>query len=54
MMVFSTAFGTAIFGIIIDLGYTIELIAIISFSYIFIANVLIIIFKGKIEPVKTK
>ena len=54
MMVFSTAFGTAIFGIIIDLGYSIELIATISFSYIFIANILIIIFKGKIEPVKTK
>jgi len=54
MMVFSTAFGTAIFGIIIDLGYPIEVIAIISFSYIAIANILIIIFKRKIEPVLIK
>ena len=54
MMVFSTAFGTAIFGIIIDLGYPIEVIAIMSFSYIAIANILIITFKRKIEPVLIK
>ena len=54
MMVFSTAFGTAVFGIIIDLGYSIETIAMISFSYIIIANILIIIFKGKIKPVLLK
>ena len=54
MMVFSTAFGTAVFGIIIDLGYSIETIAMISFSYIIIANILIIIFKSKIKPVLLK
>ena len=54
MMVFSTAFGTAIFGIIIDQGYPIETIAMISFLYIAMANVLIIIFKRKIEPVLIK
>ena len=54
MMVFSTAFGTAIFGIIIDLGYSIEVIAIISFTYIIVANVLIIIFKRNIKPVLIK
>ena len=54
MMVFSTAFGTAIFGIVIDLGYSIEVIAIISFTYIIVANVLIIIFKRKIKPVFIK
>jgi len=54
MMVFSTAFGTAIFGIIIDLGYPIETIAMISFSYIFTTNVLIVIFKSKIKPVFLK
>jgi len=54
MMVFSTAFGTAIFGAIIDFGYSIELIAFISFLYILIANILIILFKSKIEPVLVK
>jgi predicted MFS family arabinose efflux permease len=54
MMVFSTAFGTAIFGMIIDLGHSIEVIAMISFSYILLANVLIMIFKRKIRPVLIK
>jgi len=54
MMVFSTAFGTAIFGLIIDLGYSIEIIAIVSFTYIFVANILIIIFRSKIKPVLIK
>ena len=54
MMVFSTAFGTAVFGIIIDFGYSIEVIAILSFSYIMVSNVLIVIFKRKIEPVLIK
>ena len=39
MMVFSTAFGTAIFGMIIDFGYSIEVIAIISSAYIITANI---------------
>ncbi|MBA1337602.1 MAG: putative arabinose efflux permease, MFS family, partial [Pelagibacterales bacterium] len=50
MMVFSTAFGTAVFGIIIDLGYSIETIAMMSFVYISGSNILIIIFKSKIKP----
>jgi predicted MFS family arabinose efflux permease len=54
MMVFSTAFGTAIFGIIIDYGYSIEIIAIISSTYIVIANILVVIFKRQIEPVYIK
>ncbi len=54
MMVFSTAFGTAIFGIIIDSGFSIEVIAIISSIYIIVANILIFIFKSKIEPVFVK
>ena len=54
MMVFSTAFGTALFGIIIDLGYPIETIAMTSFTYIIVANILIIIFKSKIKPVFIK
>jgi len=54
MMVFSTAFGTAIFGMIIDSGYSIEVIAMISFIYIAISNILIVIFKSKIRPVLVK
>ena len=54
MMVFSTAFGTAVFGAIIDFGYSIEFIAMLSFLYIITANILIIIFKRKIEPVLVK
>jgi len=54
MMVFATAFGTAIFGMIIDLGYSIELIAIISSAYIITANILVIIFKRQIVPVLIK
>ena len=54
MMVFSTAFGTAIFGIIIDYGYSIEVIALTSFTYILVTNVLIIFFNHKIKPVLLK
>ena len=54
MMVFSTAFGTAVFGIIIDLGHPIEVIAMVSFTYMAIANILIIIIRRKIEPVLIK
>jgi len=54
MMVFATAFGTAVFGLIIDFGYSIEFIAITSSIYIIFANILIIIFKRKIEPVLVK
>jgi len=54
MMVFATAFGTAIFGLIIDFGYSIEVIAIISSIYLILANVLIVIFKRQIKPVLVK
>ena len=53
-MVFSTAFGTAIFGLIIDFGYSIEIIALISSIYIVVANILILIFKREIKPVLVK
>ena len=32
LMVFSTALATAVFGILIDLGYSIENIALVSFN----------------------
>ena len=54
MMVFATSFGTAIFGLIIDFGNSIEVIAIISSIYIVIANILIVIFKRQIKPIFIK
>jgi len=53
-MVFATATGTAVFGIIIDYGYSIEVIAAISSFYIILANILIVLFKHHIEPVFIK
>ena len=37
LMVFATAFGTALFGFLIDMGLTIENISIISGTYIFLS-----------------
>jgi len=54
MMVFSTAFGTAVFGVIIDFGYPIEVIAMTSFIYMLAANLLIILFRRKIKPILIK
>ncbi len=51
-MVFATAFGTAIFGILIDYGFTIENIAFIAGAYILISLVLLLIFKHTLEPIK--
>ena len=51
-MVFSTAFGTALFGLLIDSGYTIEIIAFVGGAYIVISLALLIIFRKKIEPTK--
>ena len=52
MMVFSTAFGTALFGILIDQGFSIERIAHISATYVIASLVLLLIFRKKLEPVK--
>ena len=50
LMVFSTAFGTALFGLLIDKGYSIEQIALISFGYIFISLILLFLVKNKLVP----
>ena len=52
LMVFSTAFGTALFGILIDRGFSIEGIALIGATYIVGSLVLLLIFRKKLEPVK--
>ena len=51
-MVFSTAFGTAVFGLLIDNNFTIEYIAFVGGVYIVISLILLIIFRKTIEPVK--
>ena len=51
LMVFSTAFGTALFGILIDFGFTIEKIAIVSSIYIFSSIVLLFFTRRKLNPV---
>ena len=51
-MVFSTAFGTALFGLLIDNGFTIENIAFVGGVYIIISLILLIIFRKAIEPVR--
>jgi len=51
-MVFSTALGTAVFGVLIDNGFTIENIAFICGSYIVASISLLIIFRKTLEPVK--
>ena len=50
-MVFSTAFGTAVFGLLIDKGFTIENIAFVGSTYIVVSLALLIIIKKTIEPV---
>ena len=53
-MVFSTAFGTAVFGLMIDNGFTIENIAFVSSIYIVISLVLLILIRNKLEPTKLR
>ena len=49
-MVFSTAFGTAVFGVLIDRGFSIEFIALISIIYISISLIALLTIKRSIEP----
>jgi predicted MFS family arabinose efflux permease len=50
LMVFSTAFGTALFGILIDNSFSIEEIALVSGSYILIAISLLFLIRNKLNP----
>ena len=51
LMVFSTALATAVFGILIDLGYSIEKIAIFCSIYTAISIFIVIIFQRNYKPV---
>jgi predicted MFS family arabinose efflux permease len=50
LMVFSTAFGTALFGILIDNSFSVEQIALVAGSYILIAITLLFLIKNKLNP----
>ena len=51
-MVFSTAFGTAVFGLLIDNGFTIENIALTAAIYILISLFLLVLIRKNVEPVR--
>ena len=51
-MVFSTAFGTAVFGLLIDKGFTIENIAFSGAAYVVISLALLILIRKTNEPVR--
>ena len=50
LMVFATAFGTALFGFLIDIGFSIEQIAVVSGTYIFGSIILLYLVKNKLNP----
>ncbi len=52
LMVFSTAFGTALFGFFIDIGFSVEKIAVVSAIYIFSSLVLLFFIKKNLNPVQ--
>jgi len=51
LMVFATAFGTALFGFLIDIGFTVEGIAVVSGTYIFISLISLFLVRNKLNPV---
>ena len=51
LMVFATAFGTALFGILIDAGFSIEQISMFSGIYIFISIFSLFLIRKRVNPV---
>ena len=52
LMVFATAFGTALFGFLIDRGFSIDQIATISSVYISISLISLLLIRNKLNPTK--
>jgi predicted MFS family arabinose efflux permease len=50
LMVFSTAFGTALFGLLIDAGFSIEKIALVAFCYIFLVTIMLFLTRNSLNP----
>jgi len=51
LMVFATAFGTALFGYLIDRDFSIEQIGMISAIYISISLISLFFIRGKLNPI---
>ena len=51
LMVFATAFGVALFGFLIDIGFSLGNIAAVSGVYIFISLILLFLIRKKLTPV---
>ena len=52
LMVFATAFGTAVFGILIDRGFSIEQISLFSAAYISASIISLFFIRKNLNPVK--
>ena len=52
LMVFATAFGTAIFGILIDKGFSIEQISLVSAAYISVSIISLFFIRNNLNPIK--
>ena len=50
LMVFATAIGTALFGLLIDIGFLVEDIAIVSGIYTFVSLMLLFLIRKKLNP----
>jgi len=51
LMVLATAFGTALFGFLIDKGFSIEQISLVSGSYISLSIILLFLVRNKLNPI---
>ena len=51
LMVFSTAFGTSVFGFLIDKNFSIEKISLICIIYITISLIFLLVIRKKVEPI---
>ena len=51
LMVLSTAFGTALFGILIDIGFSIEEISVITGIYVLASIISLFMIRNKLNPV---
>ncbi len=51
LMVFSTAFGTALFGALIDLDFSIEQISIVAGVYISISLLSLFLIRKRLNPI---
>ena len=50
LMVFATAFGTALFGFLIDIGFSVDDIAFVSGMYILASLILLFLIRKKLNP----